>query len=75
MLEVDEWEEAQVAAREQVARAKFDSCLGACRLVSCTAVRITPSLACDVGAGVHMGLGMGTPADGLPERLLPDPQL
>ena len=34
VLEVDEWEDTQVAAREQVARAKFDSCLEACRLVS-----------------------------------------
>ena len=33
VLEVDEWEDAQVAAREQVARAKLDSCLEACRLV------------------------------------------
>ncbi len=34
VVEVDEWEDAQVAAREQVARAKLDSCIEACRLVS-----------------------------------------
>ncbi len=40
VVEVDEWEDAQVAAREQVARAKLDSCIEACRLVSISSVQI-----------------------------------
>ena len=43
MLEVDECEDAQVAAREQTARVKLDSCIEAIRLVSFITALHTPS--------------------------------
>lgn len=70
MLEVDEWEDAQVAAREQVARAKLDSYVEACRLVSSMPKQITPLYAGNVRElGLWVSI-MRIPVDVLPQRRL-----
>lgn len=44
VLEVDDWAEAQVGQREQIARPLLEACLDKCRLVR--SPKITPQLLC-----------------------------
>ena len=48
VLEVDEWADAQVAVREQTARARLDTCIEKCRLVSLCAPPHALCKPCDV---------------------------
>lgn len=47
VLEVDEWADAQVAVREQTARARLDTCIEKCRLVSPSALPQALCKPCD----------------------------